>query len=201
MKKINRYILYFLSFSFIGYSWEVILQFIRHHKFIHCGTLLGPWLPIYGWGGILLHFLLNPFKKYPLLILAFTIIICSILEYFASYFMEKIFHARWWDYSNKKFNLNGRICINTMIPFAICGLIMIYVLNPLYFNLISHIITTIINIITIILIIMYTIDNIITFYIFFKLRKKFNMGNKDATEQINKEVLNHIKNKSHFKQE
>ena len=50
-----------------------------------------------------------------------SVVICSILEYSTSYILEKIFNTRWWDYSMDKFNINGRICLGTMIPFGILG--------------------------------------------------------------------------------
>ncbi len=59
-----------------------------------------------------------------------AILVCGTLEYFTSYFMEKRYHARWWDYSQRKFNLNGRVCLNTIIPFGILGLFISYVSNP-----------------------------------------------------------------------
>ena len=57
--------------------------------------------------------------------------ICSILEYFTSYFMEKMFKARWWDYTDVKFNINGRICLGNIIAFGLLALLVVYYLNPL----------------------------------------------------------------------
>ena len=59
-----------------------------------------------------------------------AILVCGTLEYLTSYFMEKIFHARWWDYSQRKFNINGRVCLNTIIPFGLLGMFIMYVSNP-----------------------------------------------------------------------
>lgn len=61
-----------------------------------------------------------------------TIVLCGTLEYLTSYFMEKIFKARWWDYSKRKFNLNGRVCLGTLVPFGIFGMLLMYVTSYIY---------------------------------------------------------------------
>jgi len=71
---------------------------------------VGPWCPIYGFGAVFISLLLSRHAEDPLAVFGLAILICGILEYSASYMLEKIFHARWWDYSTKKFNLNGRVC-------------------------------------------------------------------------------------------
>ena len=69
---------------------------------------------------------------------ALSIIVCSILEYFTSYIMEKLFKVRWWDYSDKKFNINGRICLETMVPFGILGTLIVCYINPFLNNLLMQ---------------------------------------------------------------
>lgn len=115
--KICFYFMLFLLYSFIGWSIEVIGQLLEKHRFINRGFLVGPICPIYGWGCIAMILTLTKYKSDFFLLFAMAIVICSILEYFTSYFMEKLFHVRWWDYTRRKYNLNGRICAETMIPF------------------------------------------------------------------------------------
>lgn len=67
-----------------------------------------------------------------------TIVLCGTLEYLTSYFMEKIFKARWWDYSKRKFNLNGRVCLGTLVPFGIFGMLLMYVTNPFFLGKIQQ---------------------------------------------------------------
>ena len=100
---------------------EVTLQFINKKRFVNRGFLIGPICPIYGYG-VLLILLLVGNKGDILAVFLKSILICSLIEYFTSYFMEKLFKARWWDYSKRKFNLNGRVCLGTAIPFGILGL-------------------------------------------------------------------------------
>lgn len=107
-------------------------------------------------------------------------------EYVTSYFMEKIFKARWWDYSTKKFNLNGRICLNTMIPFGLLGLLMIYVINPFLFNLYGSFNKEVLYTITIIIATIFIIDNIVSLVILTSVREDNKLLEKDNTEEMSK---------------
>ena len=167
---------------------EVICKLIEKHRFINRGFLIGPICPIYGRGALLIILLLNPYKAKPILLFCMAIIICSILEYFTSYIMEVIFKTRWWDYSTKKFNINGRICLNTMLPFGILGCVVTYIINPFFINILSLIDLSILKIIALILFTIYLIDNILSFDIIFKLRNTISNIEKDSTEEISKKV-------------
>ena len=114
---------------------EVGCKYIQFGKFINRGFLIGPYCPIYGWGAIAITILLKRYTYDPLVLFIMSTLVCSIIEYFTSYFMEKKYHARWWDYSSKKFNINGRICLETLIPFGILGLFIMYVTNPMLFKI------------------------------------------------------------------
>ena len=98
--------LLFMLYSIMGWLLEVTCKLIEKHKFINRGFLIGPYCPIYGHGAILMILLLIKYQSDPLLLFTMSIVICSILEYFTSYIMEKVFKARWWDYSRRKFNIN-----------------------------------------------------------------------------------------------
>ena len=82
--------------------------------------------------------LLTRYSEDPFAVFGLAILICGVLEYTTSYMMEKIFHARWWDYSTKKFNLNGRICADTLLPFGLLGLLLVYVITPVMFSCFDH---------------------------------------------------------------
>ena len=88
---------------------EVIGKLIEKRKFVNRGFLIGPYCPIYGHGAILITILLQKYIDDPIALFIMGVVVCSILEYLTSYFMEKIFHARWWDYSRYKFNINDSI--------------------------------------------------------------------------------------------
>ena len=119
MELIAEYFLYFIIYSFLGWTMEVICKLVELKKFVNRGFLIGPICPIYGYGVLAIVLIIGSFKGDLLAVFLKSILVCSILEYLTSYLMEKIFKARWWDYSNKKFNLNGRICLETKIPKGI----------------------------------------------------------------------------------
>ena len=94
---IKIYFLLFLIYSFFGWCMEVCVSLIERKKFVNRGFLLGPYCPIYSSGAILISILLNKFINTPIILFAMAILVCGILEYLTSFFMEKIFRLRWWD--------------------------------------------------------------------------------------------------------
>ena len=109
--------------------------------------------------------------------------------------LEKIYHARWWDYSEKRFNLNGRICINTMIPFGMLGMLMMYVFNPIIIVFYKKIKTQIISIICIILLIIFITDLVISLIVLSKIRRDNKILYKDNTEEMRAKVIEIIKSR------
>ena len=185
--EIDKYIILFFAFSFLGWLMEVMVVIFKERKIVNRGFLIGPCCPIYGFGGLIMTLLLQNIKNNPILLFLLSLLICSVLEYGTSYVMEKLFHARWWDYSNRKFNINGRICLTNMIAFGLLGCLIIYILDPIYFEKIKYLSTQILNIICIILLALFLIDSIFSVKIIknIKLIKK-NM--KDNTEEITRRV-------------
>lgn len=194
--KICFYFMLFLLYSFIGWSIEVIGQLLEKHRFINRGFLVGPICPIYGWGCIAMILTLTKYKSDFFLLFAMAIVICSILEYFTSYFMEKLFHVRWWDYTRRKYNINGRICAETMIPFGILGCLVIYIVNPILSSILLKISVSTLNIIAIILFVIYVIDNIISLSIMFGFKGTLKTVEKDGTEEITKKVREVLRNRN-----
>lgn len=188
MITICKYFLLFIIYSFIGWVWEVILSLVTRKKFVNRGFLIGPYCPIYGVGCVLLFLCLRGFNDYPILVFLFSLLICSALEYVTSFIMEKLFKARWWDYSNMFCNINGRICLPFMLVFGILGTLIIYIVNPHISSLISLMPNNLLYAITIILMVCFIIDNIISLKIVFNLKDTFLSIAKDNTEEINKKV-------------
>lgn len=177
---------------------EVILKSIENKKFINRGFLIGPICPIYGYGCLFIIILLKRFTSNIFILFLSSILVCSVLEYMTSLVMEKLFKARWWDYSKRKFNLNGRICLNTMIPFGILGIIMMYIINPFLEAKLLLINENIKIILAIVLLIIYIIDNIISFRLMFKISKTIKKIALDNTEEITKKVKEIILSKSYL---
>ena len=195
---ITNYFLLFIIYSFLGWLMEVILKSIENKKFINRGFLIGPICPIYGYGCLFIIILLKRFTSNIFILFLSSILVCSVLEYMTSLVMEKLFKARWWDYSKRKFNLNGRICLNTMIPFGILGIIMMYIINPFLEAKLLLINENIKIILAIVLLIIYIIDNIISFRLMFKISKTIKKIALDNTEEITKKVKEIILSKSYL---
>ena len=191
MDVICKYFLYFILYSFFGWIMEVCVSFYDKRKFVNRGFLIGPVCPIYGFGVLLIVTLIGNTSDI-LTIFLKSIFVCSTLEYFTSYIMEKIFHARWWDYSYYKYNLNGRICLETMVPFGILGSLFTKLVHPFVVKNILSLNTTLVIVVSIILFLILLTDIIISFNVFNKIKNQIKNNKSDNTEVIRKKVLNWI---------
>lgn len=195
---LGYYFILFLIYSFIGWVIEVCFTYVREHTLVNRGFLIGPYCPIYGFGCILMLFLLDKYLDDPIVLFVMAMVICSILEYLTSYFMEKLFKARWWDYSDRKFNINGRICLETLIPFGLLGCFLMYVLNPFISGLVLRMSESMINAIATLLFILFLIDNIVSYSVITKIHLSTRKIVMDNTEEITKKVREYIANYSKF---
>ena len=175
---------------------ESFYCYFKTNKFTNRGFLIGPYCPIYGFGVILIILLLTKYKNDPIILFAMSIIICSILEYMTSLIMELLFKNRWWDYSNRKFNINGRICLETMIPFGIIGTFVFYILNPSVIYFVNLIPNTVLIVISIILLTIILIDLSLSFNIVSKTKGISKNIKIDSTDEITKKVREVLLNKS-----
>ena len=127
-----------------------------------------------------------------------AIVVCGTLEYLTSLVMEKMFKARWWDYSQRKFNLNGRVCLGTIIPFGILGLMVTYVTNPFLLGKLELIPEMWLNIVSGILFVIYAFDNIVSGVVIKAIKKADITASKetDNTEEITKKVREILQSKS-----
>lgn len=157
---------------------------------------MGPWCPIYGFGAVFISLLLSRHAEDPLAVFGLAILICGILEYSTSYMMEKIFHARWWDYSTKKFNLNGRVCADTLLPFGLLGLLLVYAITPVMFSCFDLLSETMIQIICLSLSLLFLADITISTTTLVKIRVHAGKLNGDSTEKITNEVRSVLAEKS-----
>lgn len=188
------YCILFFIYSFLGWIMEVTLTLITDKKFVNRGFLLGPCCPIYGCGCILLNLLLHNYTNNILVLFILTMFTCSLLEYITSFLMEKIFKLIWWDYSQMKFNINGRICLETMTPFSILGVLAIKFATPFFITNINKLSEKTILIISIILITLFIIDVIISLTIVIKLKFVSKNIKKDSTLDIKNAIKKFIKN-------
>ena len=186
-------ILLFFIYSFIGWVWEVILSFFEYKKFINRGFLIGPFLPIYGFGGFITTVFFSKYAAYTgtvqseilniIFIFVCTTLVCSVLEYFTSWLMEKLFNNRWWDYSNFKINLNGRICLFCSCGFGFGCTLCLKVVNPILRQIIN-IPTPFLKCLDIALILLIFIDTMTSFKIINNFKNISNSIVEDSTEKI-----------------
>ena len=198
MNAVKIYFLLFIIYSIMGWLMEVTLKLIENKKFINRGFLIGPYCPIYGYGAILITFLLKKYTDDVLTLFIMAILICGILEYATSYFMEKMFKARWWDYSKNKFNINGRICLETIIPFGLMGLLIMYVTNPFFLEKLGSLPTIWLNILFWTVLVLFIIDYIVSTVVISYLKKavKFVGKDLDNTEEITTKIKEILRGRS-----
>ena len=177
---------------------EVGVFLVTKHKFVNRGFLIGPICPIYGYGCLFIIILLKRYVNEPITLFLMALLICSLLEYITSFLMEKIYKARWWDYSNKKFNINGRVCLENLIPFGLLGMLIMYIINPFLTNLLLKIPNLILYIVVIIFLIGYVVDNVISSVVISSIRKEIKRAEKDQTEEITKRVKAKLNKKGYF---
>lgn len=130
--------LYFL-YSFLGWCAEVALAAIARKKFINRGFVTGPLCPIYGAGAVAFAIFLPELTTSPVFLFLGSMILASGIEYFTGAALEKIFHKRWWDYSNHRFHLNGYVCLRYAFVWGIFGTFSMYLGNHLLLTVVSFI--------------------------------------------------------------
>ena len=137
MTEFYYFALSFFVYGFLGWCTEVAYAAVKQGKFVNRGFLNGPICPVYGIGvGVVVQFLTPVENNLVLLYISSTILVTAI-EGITGFLLEKIFHNKWWDYSDQKFNLGGYVCLKTSVLWGICTVLMIYVLNPVFTGLVG----------------------------------------------------------------
>ncbi len=197
---INLLLLFFI-FSCVGWIIEVVLKYRQFGRFINRGFLIGPWLPIYGAGASFITLTvagLTPVEKGIGTTFAISLIVCGCIEYLASYFMEKRFHARWWDYSQKPMNLNGRVWIGNLVLFGIGGVAIIHIVNPFLYGCFDRISLSVRGIIAGGLSLIMLSDYAMSHFVLKLVKIGVESSEADNTEAISKDVRLLLSDKSIF---
>ena len=185
--------LLFLLYSILGYIIEVISVSIHAKKLVfNRGFLIGPYLPIYGFGSLIMVLFLTRYENDLLALFVMSAFLCTLLEYVTSLIMEKIFQLRWWDYSDRKFNINGRVCLQNLILFGILGTTIVFLVNPFFIKYISKIPELALHIILVFITILFLADTIISYKVIFDL-KDMSKEFRDNTEEISEKVQKRIR--------
>ena len=153
----------FFIFCTVGWIWEVMLHIVETGSFVNRGFLQGPWLPIYGFGAVLILMLLFRFRNRPLLHALLTVLLCGTVEYFTHWFLELSKGIRWWDYSGYFINLHGRICAEGLLVFMLGGMAIVYIGAPLIDDRLKKAKKQILIPVSLILLVLFGIDSVYSF--------------------------------------
>ena len=189
------YFLLFFIYSVIGWFVEVTYVYIGTKKFVNRGFLIGPYIPIYGYSALIMALYLTQYKDNPLTVFLLAIFICTFIEYMISFNMEKLFNARWWDYSNSKFNINGRVCLKNGLGFGFLSLLLIYLINPWLVNLLGKLNPKLLIIISIICLVIFVADFVTSLIVTFDIKNKIKKFDSDSTTEIRELINDKIKKK------
>jgi len=133
-KLIPLLMLIFTVAGVIGFIYEEICGFINEGHFFKRGTTFGPWIPIYGFGALLIFALTVKIRKKPLPVFLIAAFASGLLELVSGYVIDRFFHMRLWDYSNVILNwghVNGYICVRSVLTWGIFGMLLMYGVLPL----------------------------------------------------------------------
>lgn len=187
--------LFFFIYSIIGYIVESTSVSLTEKKIVlNRGFLIGPYIPIFGYGSIAMILALQKYKNDIIALFIMSMIVCLTIEYLCSLIAEKIFHLRWWDYSNKKFNINGRICLQNGVLFGLAGVLVVRYINPWLESLILLLPNNVLMTISIILSIIFYTDTIISGGTVIKFNKSFKRYGEDNTGEVKNKIVEELHN-------
>lgn len=188
---LEKLIYFFTIYSFLGWFLETVYVSLLEKKFVGRGFLYGPFCPIYGFGSLALILFVFTYENNLLLLFITSVIVTSILEYITSFFLEKLFHTTWWNYSKEPFNINGRVCLKNSLYWGILSVFILTQIHPII-NQITIFFQNIFGHIGPIIIALYFLTDLI-----FTLRSLFNLKkvlkNNLPFDYLNKQTLRLIK--------
>lgn len=121
---------WFYLYSFLGWFWESCYVSVKQKKIINRGFVNGPLCTIYGVGAVCVYLILRPLEGNWVILYFGGVALATLLEYVTAVVMEALFHTSWWDYSDKKWNFQGRICLGSSVAWGFFTLLMFWVLQP-----------------------------------------------------------------------
>lgn len=191
----------FFIYSIAGWVTEVFLKFLEYKRFINRGFLIGPYCPIYGAGAVIVTVgaaLLAPVERSWAMSFLIAFVLCGLLEYLTSYILEKYFHARWWDYTERPMNLHGRVWIGNLILFGIGGVFILEEFNPRLLALAHRMGPRLFAAILTAVSILFVADAVMSYFIMNLLKQGVEKSRADKSEEIAAEVRYLLENRSVF---
>ena len=166
---------FFFVYSFLGWCAEVAFHAVTQGRFVNRGFLNGPICPIYGVGMTAIILFLTPLKGSFFALFLGGALLCSVLEYVTGYLMEKLFHQRWWDYSDEPFNLNGYICLSFSLVWGVAVVLIMKLVHPLIYNLLRLVPHVVGNWIVLFFLALFVADSIATVQSVLKFNKRLRL--------------------------
>ena len=186
---------YYIIYSLIGWMIEVIFLAVTQGKIVNRGFLNGPLCPVYGSGVLMVLIVLylvdsilgiktSVDASHPMILFAIGIVFASLIEFMAGFILDKLFHARWWDYSDRKFNINGYICLEFSIVWGLAIAFVLRVIQPGIENIVDMIPHILGIIFLVIIYLIFVADIVITVLTVLKMNKQL-----ERMEDIQKSIL------------
>lgn len=179
---------YFVIYSFLGWVMESIVRSVSEKKLINTGFLVGPMCPIYGIGAMIMLLFLDRFENNILLLFIVSIVVLTIWEYLVGVLLETIFKTKYWDYSEQKFNFQGRVCLTNSICWGILGVLFVKGIHPAIIKLLEKVDIHILHYVIFIITIVAIVDMILSI-----IKLKNIKVTLEKIEELNKEIKEKLK--------
>lgn len=185
---------YFIIYSFLGWVMESTFRSVLEKKIINTGFLIGPLCPIYGIGACIMFLFLDKFYDNVVILFLVSIVSLTLWEYIVGVLLEKAFNTKYWDYSNQKFNFQGRICLFNSLCWGVLGVIFIKYIHPFIQELVKKVDIHVLHYVILIATVVFLIDMIVSIV---KVKNiKVTLQKIEDLNQEIKEKLKEIKNTS-----
>jgi uncharacterized membrane protein len=177
---------YFIIYSFMGWCIETVYATINKKEFVNRGFLHGPFCPIYGFGTLSIIVLLKPIETNYIFLFLGSVFLTSTIEYLTGYILENSFNSTWWDYSDKRYNLHGRICLSFSIIWGFISIFILKVIHPYIVYIVNIIPNSPSMIIFHVMLLYFFIDFTVTVITIFKLKSLLTQLNNAYSELTDK---------------
>ena len=160
----NLFMLIMISSGIFGFIYETIFYRIDLGYFVKRGSTYGPWIPIYVFGGLFITLLTYKYKEKPLIVFILGMLVSGLLEYGTGYYLDKYMGIRLWNYYEEICNfgnINGYICLRSVLFFGFSSLILIYLIIPFLLKYIKSVRRSYMSMISYMLFITFSFDFII----------------------------------------
>lgn len=161
----------FVVYAFLGWCTEVSYAALDTGTFVNRGFLNGPYCPIYGFGVVIVVSILTPLKENLLILFLGSVILTTALEFLTGFLLEKVFHNKWWDYTDKPFNIKGYICLKFSVYWGLACTFIMDILHPIIYDTILWIPHTVGMILISVFMMIFLVDGLITISTILKLNR------------------------------